>query len=151
MNLTLAAQSRIKKDVSYRLMLQLKTKGVLFDKKTMKLLDDFYLNAAISTILNHKSVFLVDRGGFNISSLISIQEFDDLVSDTMLNVGSRRAFSTKYFNGKTERPKLMRMYSELGKKKILTRKDAIYVVGMREGLFPNKTEIGNFINKNIGI
>jgi hypothetical protein len=131
-------------------VLELKRKGV-FDKKTEKLLLDFYLNAAISTILNHKSVFLVDKGGFNISSLISVQEFDDLLSDTMLNVGSRRAYSTKYFNGKTERPKLQRIYGELGKKKVMTRKEAIYVVGMREGLFPNKTKVGQFINKSIGL
>jgi hypothetical protein len=69
----------------------------------------------------------------------------------MLNVGSRRAYSTKYFNGKTERPKLQRIYGELGKKKVMTRKEAIYVVGMREGLFPNKTKVGQFINKSIGL
>ena len=142
-----AVRSRVNQDKAFQLFIKVKKTGI-FDPKTLALLKSFFFAAGASKLLNHKSIFEINRG-FNQTQIVDINELDDVITDAMFM--KPRAFNKDYFGGKTQKKKLQYIHSRLGKRKVLNRSEAQFLVNKRMGLFRDDGMVGSFIKKRTGL
>ena len=142
-----AVSSRVNQDKAYQLYITVKRTDSLAPK-TLALLKSFFLAAGSSKLLNHRSVFEIHKG-FQQSHLVDINELDDIVTEAMFM--SPRAFNKDYFGGTTQKKKLKYIHSRLGKRKVLNRSEAQYLVNKRMGLFKDDRMMGSYLKKRTGL
>ena len=142
-----AVTKRVNQDKAFQIFIKIKRTGI-FDPKTLALLKSFFFAAGASKLLNQTSIFEINRG-FNQTQIVDINELDDVITDAMFM--KPRAFNKDYFGGKTQRKKLQYIHSRLGKRKVLNRSEAQFLVNKRMGLFRNDGMVGSFIKKRTGL
>lgn len=142
-----AVQSRVNQDKAFQIFIKIKRTGI-FDPKTLALLKSFFLAAGASKLLNQTSIFEINSG-FNQTQIVDINELDDIVTDAMFI--KPRAFNKDYFGGKTQKAKLQYIHSRLGKRKVINRSEAQFLVNKRMGLFRDDKMIGSYIKKRTGL
>lgn len=142
-----AVSARVNQDKAFRIFIQIKRTGLL-NPKALALLKSFFLAAGASKLLNQTSIFEINRG-FNQTHIVDINELDDIVTEAMFM--KPRAFNKDYFSGKTQRKKLQHIHSRLGRRKVLNRSEAQYLVNKRMGLFRDDKMVGSFLKRRTGL